>query len=115
MTVSLKANNDHLPVRYNVETSVMKAVMEPSYTPSPNPIPGDRNRLTGLKATEQFGNSTINLVVSLDYQSMGGFNIPRKVTFGIGPSLSVPMEFSTCTVSKTVRVSPPDPIAPATK
>ncbi|MBS1799489.1 MAG: hypothetical protein JSS95_06640 [Acidobacteria bacterium] len=113
-SIVLKANKDNLPIRYNVDSPVMKAVMEPSYSPSPNPIPGDRSRLTGLKATDQFGNSTINLVLSLDYQSLGGFNIPHKITLTVSPTVSIPMEFSNCTVSKIVQVAPPVPVTPAT-
>jgi hypothetical protein len=105
--VSLQADKNHLPVRYIIESPVMKATMEPTYTSSPNRVPGDLNRLTGLKAIEQFGSSTINLEVSLDYQFVDGFNIPHKVSFGIGPALTVPLEFSACSVTKTMKVLQP--------
>ena len=115
VSVALRIDKEHQPTRYEVESPVMKGIMELKFLPSPNPIPGDLQRITGIKGTQQIGTSTINLELTLDYQTVGGFNIPYNVTFGLGPSLTVPMKFSNCSVSKTVTVSPPSDTLPAKK
>jgi hypothetical protein len=106
VNVVLTVDKTHLPIHYSIETPAMKGAMDAHYTPSPNPATGDLNRLTNLKANEQIGTSTMNLEVRLDYQSVSGFHIPHNVAFVLGPSFSVQMEFSNCTVTKSVTLAP---------
>jgi hypothetical protein len=102
----LTVDKDHLPIHYTVDSTAMKGTINPEYTPSPNPIPGDLRRLTRLGGSEQIGTSTMNVSISLDYQTIGGFNVPQHVTFGIGGAYSISMEFTSCSVSKQVILVP---------
>jgi hypothetical protein len=103
----LTVDKDHLPIHYSIDSTVMKGTIKADYTPSPNPIPGDLRRLTKSDVSQQIGTSTMNVIIDLDYQTIGGFNIPQHVTFGIPGAYSISMEFSSCSVSKEISVLPP--------
>jgi hypothetical protein len=106
MDVSLKVDKDNVPVNFSFAGPVMKGSADYSYKPSPDPVPGDLRRITGLKVSEVIGSSTINLDLGFDYQTVGGFNVPKHLSVGLGP-LSIGMEFSECSVSKQIEVGPP--------
>jgi hypothetical protein len=102
VSLILTVDKEHLPTHYAIDSPAMKGTIDSHYSPSPNPITGDLRRLTGLNVVEQIGNSTMNGVIDLDYQAIGGFNVPKHVTFRPGNAYSVIMNFSACAVSKEV-------------
>lgn len=106
-SVVVTTSPDHVPTHYSFDSPLMKGVMDTTYTPSPNPVPGDLRRLTDIHVSQQIGASTMNVSVSLDYQQMGGYYIPQHVTFGLSNTYSIKLSFSGCSVSKTILVVPP--------
>jgi hypothetical protein len=102
----LTVDKEHLPVHYASDSPAMKATFDLQYTPTPNPVPGDLNRLTNMNSSVQFGASTVNLKATISYQTVGGFHIPEQVIFGLGPSYSVVMNFSGCSVSQEISAAP---------
>jgi hypothetical protein len=102
----LTVDKDHLPIHYSFDSTAMKGTMNAEYTPSPNPMPGDLRRLTKSNVSEQIGTSAMNVNIDLDYQTIGGFNVPQHVTFGIPGAYSISMEFTSCSVSKEISVLP---------
>lgn len=103
----LTTNKEHVPVHYTLNTPALKGTIDAEYIPSPNPVPGDLRRIETMKITEQIGTSNIDVSLNLDYQGVGGVNIPLHVTFDIPGAYSVKMEFSGCSVSRELTVAPP--------
>jgi len=99
-SVVLTVDNDNTPTHYAMDLSTMKVAIDPEYTSSPRPVPGDLRRLSGLKVNEQFGASTINMGINLDYQQVDGFNVPQHVAFNISGAFVLNLEFTDCEASK---------------
>lgn len=57
-------------------------------------------RLVLLDASQQIGTSNMDARVSMDYQTVKGFQIPRHVSFGVGGAYYLRMEFIGCSVVK---------------
>ena len=53
-----------------------------------------------MDASEQLGNSTMNVTLSLDYQAVDGFYIPSHVSYSTAGAYSLSMDFSGCSVFK---------------
>jgi hypothetical protein len=106
MKVSFKVDKDNVPTNFSFDSAMMKGSADLSYQPSPNPIPGDLRRISGLKVSEVIGTSNINVDIGVDYQTVGGFHIPKHLNFGLG-TISIGMDFSDCSVSKKIEVGPP--------
>ncbi|HSR07484.1 MAG TPA: hypothetical protein VLM42_10055 [Bryobacteraceae bacterium] len=100
MNMTLEIDQDNVPGKLSVDTPSMKATMEFHFAPPQDPKPGDLRRLTFLDFTEQVGTTSINGRLSLDYQDVGGFNVPRHLSLGIGGAYAVPVEFINCSLSK---------------
>lgn len=114
-TADITIDKNYVPVHYTFTAPTLSGTIDSTYTPSPNPVPGDLRRLTGIKVVDHIGNSTINVDVTLDYQSVGGFYIPQHADFAVGGAYSIKMEFSGCSVSKDVGLVPETKDAPAAK
>ena len=100
MSMTLEIDKDKVPGKLSVDTPSMKVMVEFHFAPPQDPKPGDLRRLTFLDFTEQVGTTNINGRLSLDYQDVGGFNVPRHLSLGIGGAYAVPVEFINCSLSK---------------
>jgi hypothetical protein len=97
---TLEVDRDNVPLKISVDAPAMKAAFGFHFEPSPNPIPGDLRRLVLLDVSQQIGTSNMNVSVSMDYQTVDGFQVPRHVSFGVGGAFSFHMEFIGCSVVK---------------
>ena len=105
-TTNITLDKNNVPVHYTFSAPTMSGTIDPTYTPSPNPVPGDLRRLTGIKVSNHVGTSTMDVDVTLDYQSVGGFYVPQHATFAVGGAYSLKMEFAGCAVSKEIPLVP---------
>lgn len=101
-SVTVTVDKDHVPTKAYFDSPIMKGGSELRYTPSANPVPGDLRRLTSMSVTEEMGTSKMNVDVNLDYQTVGGFHIPKHASFNVVGALSIGFDFSACSVSKEV-------------
>lgn len=93
ITVDQKAR----PVHWVLDSAAMKGIIDPEFSPSPNPKPGDLSRISGLRVVENIGSSSMNVKVDMDYQLVDKFYLPRNVSFGIVGAYALKMEFTSCT------------------
>jgi hypothetical protein len=100
MSLVVTIDKDSTPTHLSLESPVMNGTFDFQYTPSPRPVPGDLRRISAITASEKIGDSAFNLKLDLDYQEVGGFNVPRHVNFGLVGAYSIAMEFSGCSVSR---------------
>jgi hypothetical protein len=109
-TVSSSGGGEHVvitvdreakPTHWVLDGPAMKATIDAHYTPSPDPTPGDLNRISSMGVVQNIGTSTMSVELSVDYQPVSGFYIPKSVVFGITGAYSISMEFSGCSVTKT--------------
>ena len=103
---SVTVNKDFVPVHYTIDSAAMKGSLDPVFVPSPAPVPGDLRRMRSVHLVNQIGSSTFDVNVAMEYQTIGGFNIPSRATMELTGAYSVPMVFSACSVSRLVSVSP---------
>ena len=100
MEVDFDLDKDSAPTHYTIDSTLMKGTIDLEYTPSPNPVPGDLRRLTSAKVNETIGTSSMNVILNLDYQPAGEFDVPNHVSFDLVGAYSVDMEFANCTATK---------------
>jgi len=87
-------------MHYTLDSPAMNGTIDLHYVSSPKPVPGDLRRISSMDASEQIGNSTMNVTLSLDYQAVDGLYIPSHVSYNIGGAYSLSMDFSGCSVFK---------------
>ena len=97
---TLEVDRDNVPSKISVDATAMKAAFEFHFETSPSPIPGDLRRLVLLDVSQQIGTSNVNGRVSMDYQTIEGFQVPLHVSFSVGGAYSLRMEFNGCSVVK---------------
>jgi hypothetical protein len=97
---TLEVDRDNVPSKISVDATAMKAAFEFHFETSPSPIPGDLRRLVLLDVSQQIGTSNVNGRVSMDYQTIEGFQVPLHVSFSVGGAYSLRMEFIGCSVVK---------------
>lgn len=97
---TLAVDGEDTPTEGVLDGTALNARFRFHFSPPANPIPGDLRRLTSLEFAEQIGTTTVNGSISMDYQTVDGLQIPRRVSFGIGGAYSVDMGFQQCTVTK---------------
>jgi hypothetical protein len=107
MNMILMLDKEDIPTHYDLDGPLMKGTIDVHYVRSPAPAPGDLRRISGLDVSQQIGTSAMNVQVSLDYQSVGGFQIPQNVLFKLVGAYSLELGFSSCTVSQEVQVKAP--------
>jgi hypothetical protein len=95
-------DKDRIPNHYTLKSPAINAEVDVHYIASPKPVPGDPRRISGIDESIQMGTSTINVNVNLDYQAVEGFYIPEHVSYDLVGAYSISMDFSGCSVSKTV-------------
>jgi hypothetical protein len=105
--VDMTVDKEHLPIHYKLDTPALKALIDLHYIPSPSPAPGDLHRLNSLDESVQFGTSTMNVRVSLDYQTVDGLNVPKHAAVQLVGAYSIEMEFSGCSTATKTHVSDP--------
>jgi hypothetical protein len=99
----VEADRDNVPGKFQFENAVTKITLEPHYLPSPNPTPGDLRRMTSVDQSQQIGTNVTHVLFVLDYQEVGGFNVPHHVSYVVGDAFAVPVEFSACSVTRRTR------------
>lgn len=104
MKVSATIDRAGIPTHYLVDTPVVKITMDPTYTPSENPVAGDLRRISSLKVAEQIGASSMNYQIDLDYQEVNGFFVPSHATFDLVGAYSLRMSFTDCSASSALAV-----------
>jgi hypothetical protein len=97
-------DSEHTPTSVVSDTPIVKSSVNFHYKPSPKPVPGDLRRLADLDISAQMGTSTTNVTLGLDYQQVDGFNVPKHVSFNLVGAFSLEIEFSSCSIAKTVPV-----------
>jgi hypothetical protein len=102
--IGISLNKNSEPVHWDVDTPAYKGAFDLDFVDSPSPAPGDLHRLSKLHIVTNTGASTMNVLISLDYQPVDGVNIPHHVTYDIVGAYSISLEFIGCTVSKTAEV-----------
>jgi len=95
ITVDRKAQ----PVHWVLDGAAMKGTIDPQFSPSPNPKPGDLSRISSLHVVENIGASSMNVKVDMDYQLVDRFYLPRNLSFGIVGAYALKMAFTGCTVT----------------
>ncbi len=96
----ITVDRERTPTHDRLDSPAMNGTIDLRYAASPKPVPGDFRRISSMDLSEQIGNSTINVKLSLDYQAVDGFYIPGHVSYDLGEAYSVSMDFSACSVSK---------------
>ncbi len=82
----ISTDKENTPTHYALDSPAMNGTIDLDYVSSPKPVPGDLRRISSMNASEQIGNSTMNVTLSLDYQAIDGFYIPSHVSYNIaGP------------------------------
>jgi hypothetical protein len=99
MKLVLKVNRDGTPGHYEFDGGSIKGAVDMNYAASPNPVPGDSQRVTGMKIDEQIGASIVKIAIALDYQDAGDFRVPKGVSFGMVGSYTVNLQFAGCKAS----------------
>jgi hypothetical protein len=100
VNVVITADKERTPTHYTLDSPAMNGTIDLHYASSPKPVPGDLRRISSMDMSEQIGNSTMNVKLSLDYQAVDGFYVPRHVSYNLGGAYSLLMDFSGCSVSK---------------
>jgi hypothetical protein len=98
--VVITVDKENTPTHYTFDSPAMNGAIDLHYVPSPKPVPGDLRRISSIDVTDHIGSSTINVELSLDYQVVDGFYIPRHVSDNLAGAYSLSMDFSGCSVSK---------------
>jgi hypothetical protein len=93
-------DKERTPTHYRLDSPAMSGTIDLRYAASPKPVPGDLRRISSMDLSEQIGNSTMNITLSLDYQAIDGLYIPKHVSYSLGGAYSLSMDFSGCSVSK---------------
>lgn len=78
----------------------MLNIMLPQFTPSSEEAPANSRQLTALDVTTQIKTYSTRVRLTMEYQTVDGIQIPRRVTFGPPEQPAIPVEFTGCSVSK---------------
>jgi hypothetical protein len=97
--IRVEADQEHLPVRFELETSLTKTILTPHYEPSPNPVSGDLRRIIAVDQLQITGTNRTAARLDLDYQDVDGFHIPHHASFSVGGVFTAPLEFAGCSVT----------------
>jgi len=106
MSTSVTVSEDFVPIHFAFDGAAMKGSLDPTFLPSPNPVPGDLRRLASVHANYVVGATTINATISMEYQTVGGINIPSRAIVGLTDAYSVPVSFPKCSVTKEISLLP---------
>lgn len=87
------------PTNYVMQSPAMRGVVEPHYTPTPHQVQGDRRRITSVDVSKQMGASITKVQVSVDYQPLEKYFVPKHVSYGRVGAYTMTMDFSGCSVA----------------
>ena len=96
--VNMTVDKNGLPTRYAVEMGTTTATMEPHYANSPQPRPGDMRRVSELDVTQEIGANKMVVQENIDYQPVESYFVPQHLRVTVGGALTIPLEFSDCSV-----------------
>lgn len=96
--VVMTVDKQGTPTQYTVQSPAMNGVVEPHYTPTPHQVRGDRRRITSVDVSRQAGASTIKVQVSVDYQPVKKYFVPKHVSYRRVGAYTLTMDFSGCSV-----------------
>jgi hypothetical protein len=98
--MTVEVDSDNVPAKLSMDSGAMKVTAEFHFAPTQVPAPGDLRRLTFLDYSNQIGTNMINGRISIDYQNVEGFNVPRHLSVGSGGAFALPIELVNCSVAK---------------
>jgi hypothetical protein len=96
-----------VPTKVYVKSPSMNVDSTLTFTPAPDPVPGDLRWLTHIDSTITVGTNVTNSTFDIEYQTLGGFHVPKRISIGVGGAYTVPIELIGCSVSRELTVSPP--------
>ena len=109
--VAIILDKNDTPTHYEFDTPAAKGEFDLQYIASPNPVPGDLRRISNLRINSKIGESSFNVAVSMTYQVVDEFFVPRRIRYEMIGAYSIALEFSGCSVlnpgSTGSQVSPP--------
>lgn len=95
----ITVDKDGLPANYALNGVGMSGTIDAHYTPSPHPVPGDLRRLSGVDVNEHIGASTMKVSLTVDYQPVDTYFVPREVSFNVIGAYLMTMNYSACSVT----------------
>ena len=98
--VAITIDKNNAPTHYEFDTPAAKGEFDLQYVASPNPVPGDLRRISNLHINSKIGETPFNVAVSMTYQSLDEFFVPRRVRYEMIGAYSIALEFSGCSVLK---------------
>jgi hypothetical protein len=93
------------PTHYSMQSPAMNGSVEPHYTPTPHPVRGDRRRITSVDALQQVGTTATQVQVTVDYQPLDTYFVPRHVTYALTGAYTMTMDFSVCSLAEAATPS----------
>ena len=87
------------PTNYTMQSPTMNGVVEPHYAPTPHQVRGDRRRITSVDMSRQAGASTIKVQVSMDYQPLENYFVPKHVSYSRVGAYTLTVDFSGCSIA----------------
>lgn len=94
----ISVGRNGVPTQYTFRTPVLSGTISPHYIPSPHPVAGDLRRISSVDVDDQIGVSSMKVSVSLTYQPVSTFFVPRRVTFDVVGAYALTMNYSSCSV-----------------
>jgi hypothetical protein len=94
---AIEIDIDHLPIKVRFERPAIKFAASLDF--SMPTAPGGLRRLMSVDFSQESGTTVVNGLISTDYQTADGFNIPRHVTIGVGGAFTVTLELNGCSAT----------------
>ena len=91
LKMTTEVDKERVPSKISLENPAFKASLAMRFST----IPGAARRLSELDVHEEVGTSIINARVTMDYQDVGSFHIPRHVHFDLG-TIAVSFDLMNC-------------------
>ncbi len=98
-SMTLVVDKEGTPTHIEVDATAVKSTFEQQYLVSTNPVPGDLPRISSMDVNEQIGGSTMHIQLSLDYQQVEKFYVPKHVTVDLVGAYTIPLELSSCSIA----------------
>lgn len=94
----ITVGTDGTPTEFTFATAAMSGTIDSHYVPSPHPAAGDLRRLSSIDVDDHIGASSMKVTVSLDYQPLDTYFVPKHVAFNVIGAYTLAMEYSGCSV-----------------